>query len=987
VVTEKPLGLSAAKTTVIVELAGDPVTVADAEAVKPLTKAQRSAHRSKLRKAQVPAEAKIRALGGTVLADYQSAYNGLKVRISQKQVAALQALPEVTSVHRVTTVKINNVRGVPLLGAPSVWAGAPGVRGLHGEGVKVAVLDTGIDYTHADFGGPGTVAAFAAAQATSAQPANPAWFGPRAPRVKGGIDLVGDSYNADSSSEDYQPVPHPDPNPLDCDGHGTHVAGTAAGSGVLKNGKTYPGPYNASTVASHDWTVGPGVAPRADLYAVRVFGCEGSSDVVIDAIEWSVEHDMDVINMSLGSTFGTADSPDAVAASNAVKDGVIVVASSGNEGPNPYMSGSPASGNGVISVAANDPTPSYPGAHVALSTGTTLDAVNANDAELPTGALPVEVLMSDGVISLGCDPQEYVDAGVQGKLVVVRRGTCARAARAVFGQQAGAAAVLMVNNVDTLPPFEGTITGNPDEPGSEYLVTIPFLGVKSSDGAALIAADGKTATLSAFDLENPDYLGLASFSSAGPRGGDSWLKPDVTAPGVSIFSAGSGTGNDVAVISGTSMASPFTAGVAALVKQAHPRWRHVTDLKAAIVNTADPTKVSAYSTRGAGSGLVQAPGATRTQVVASGPKGSAAINYGFAELGRDYVATRSIKIRNLGDRAVTFTTATSTPQGSPHTVTLNRKTVRVPAHGTATLKARLAVPAATAGTSAEFADVAGLVTLTPTRGGNAGVGLKVAYYLVPQATSNIVTELNTRALVRYGTTTARTTNRRGAVTGTADWYAWGLKDGDEPANTFSDVKAVGARTWSGGLAFGIATHQRWSTASTNEFDVYIDANRDGEDDYDVVGVDLGLISTGTADGQMAVAVFDLATGDGAIELLADAPFNSTTLVLPVLIEQLCTNPKACVSAANPRFDYSVVSFGLADGTSDTVAGTATFNAFSPSVTTGIYDEVAPNEAVTETVTLDPAEFAKSPALGFFVMSHDNRSHREAQLIKVGAPKH
>jgi len=77
----------------------------------------------------------------------------------------------------------------------------------------------------------------------------------------------------------HQPVPHPDPNPLDCNGHGSHVAGTAAGTGVLANGATYTGTYDATTVSSNSWTVGPGVAPKADIYSIRVFGCNGSTDV------------------------------------------------------------------------------------------------------------------------------------------------------------------------------------------------------------------------------------------------------------------------------------------------------------------------------------------------------------------------------------------------------------------------------------------------------------------------------------------------------------------------------------------------------------------------------------------------------------------------------------------------------------------------------------------------------------------------------------
>ena len=150
-------------------------------------------------------------------------------------------------------------------------------------------------------------------------------------RVKGGIDLVGDDYNADDDSDNYQPIPHPDPNPLDCNGHGSHVSGSVGGSGVLASGATYTGPYDASTISANSWTVGPGVAPKVDLYGVRVFGCLGSTDVTVDAIEWAVENEMDVINMSLGSAFGSKDDPSAVASTNAAKAGVVVVTSAGNK--------------------------------------------------------------------------------------------------------------------------------------------------------------------------------------------------------------------------------------------------------------------------------------------------------------------------------------------------------------------------------------------------------------------------------------------------------------------------------------------------------------------------------------------------------------------------------------------------------------------------------------------------------------------------------
>ena len=203
-----------------------------------------------------------------------------------------------------------------------------------------------------------------------------------AARVKGGIDLVGDTYNADPDDPAYQPVPHPDPNPLDCNGHGSHVAGTAAGSGVTAAGATYNGPYNATTITGNSWRIGPGVAPKADIYGVRVFGCEGSTDVTVDAIEWAVDNDMDVINMSLGSSFGTKDDPSAVASTNAAKAGVVVVTSAGNSGPSQYITGSPGTAEGAIATAAIDPTPEFPGATITTSGGLSLPAVNAN--ELPT---------------------------------------------------------------------------------------------------------------------------------------------------------------------------------------------------------------------------------------------------------------------------------------------------------------------------------------------------------------------------------------------------------------------------------------------------------------------------------------------------------------------------------------------------------------------------------------------------------------------------
>jgi minor extracellular serine protease Vpr len=256
--------------------------------------------------------------------------------------------------------------------------------------------------------------------------------------------------------------------------------------------------------------------------------------------------------------------------------------------------------------------------------------------------------------------------------------------------------------------------------------------------------------------------------------------------------------------------------------------------------------------------------------------------------------------------------------------------------------------------------------------------------MVPQAVSNIETHIDTNALRRKGSAVATVTNRRGVVPGTAEWYAWGLYDSRDRGLGSNDMRAVGAQSSpsDGVMAFAIATNRRWSNASTNEFDVYVDVNGDGTDDYAVVGVDLGALTAGDANGQMAVAVFDLRTGDATIEFLADAPTDSSTLVLPVLFEQLCAAGSPCLSASNPRLRYHVVSFGTTDNTTDTIEGVASFNPFTPAISTGMVDVVRPNASATETVTINAAEFAKTPPLGLMVISHDNHSSDEAELIPV-----
>ncbi len=193
----------------MLEMRGDP-----AAARTDLSKAQQRAIARQLRTSQDRIKGRIDGLGGKVLATYQAAYNGVKVRISQAAVAELAELPGVVAVRSVRTFQPDNARGVPYIGAPAAWQDL----GLTGAGVRIAVIDTGIDYTHAGLGGSGSVAAY---DGNDPEVIEPGTF-PTA-KVVGGYDFAGNDY--DATGDLGSTTPSPDPDPLDCNGHGSHVVG------------------------------------------------------------------------------------------------------------------------------------------------------------------------------------------------------------------------------------------------------------------------------------------------------------------------------------------------------------------------------------------------------------------------------------------------------------------------------------------------------------------------------------------------------------------------------------------------------------------------------------------------------------------------------------------------------------------------------------------------------------------------------------------
>ena len=954
------------------------------------TKAQRDGWRSQIQAGQKPVVDAVRKSGGVIVSQMQDAYNGIHVHVKAADLTTLAAMSGVSGIHLVPTYKPALKQSVPYVGAPQAWT----TTGQSGAGVKIAVIDTGVDFYHADFGGSGNPAdyVYGLAHDTTAPAFNADGTTQAFPTAKipVGYDFVGDAYDASAAAGSPATIPHPDANPLDCNSHGTHTASTAAGQGVLASGQTYTGPYNASIYGTNDFRIGPGVAPQAQLYIYRVFGCNGSSDVVTEAINRAVVDGADVISMSLGSDFGTSDTPDAVAADNASRAGIVVVAASGNEGTSAYMTGTPGSSTRTLSVAAVDTNATFPGATITLPTGD-ISALNANGGgPLPITA-PLDVLMSGTDIALGCDASDYsANGGVAGKIVVTVRGTCDRVARVKLGQAAGAKAVIMVNTSAGLPPFEGPIPG----------VTIPFIGVEASAGAALVAANGANVTLSSAGLvSNPTYKNLADFTSWGPRFGDSALKPEVTAPGVSIVAAGMGTGSDVLVDSGTSMATPHVAGIAALVIASHPDWS-VNEVKAAIMSTSDTSsaKIVGYDPVGAGSGVAQAQLATTTAAIALTRDKLDTLSFDYVPLAGSYAATRAFVIENKGATSITYKlSAGFVGSAAGAKVSVFPGVVTVPAHQSRDVTARLTMSAA-AVKALPFADtsalgagallsVKGVVTATPLGAGAGVYRLHVPFLVVPRGVSAVTVGTPAPYKLTAGVATSSAKLRNvGIHDGTADVYSWGILDKDHTKGIAS-IRAVGVQSQLGSfcgaddstqcLIFAVNGWHQWSNAASAEFDIAIDTNGDGATDFLVVAIDDGAIFTGSFNGIVDSLTFD-AAGNLLGGFSADTPMNGSVIELPTLAGFMG------VTAAAPTFTYSITGFDLNTGAIDSVPGKAKFNAFTPSVSNGQFIALASGASAVLPLSVDPALQAATPSLGWMIVSLDNRNGAaQAALVPVG----
>lgn len=661
-----------------------------------------------------------------VLYRLHAAMNGVAVTSDVRNYARLTALPGVRAVYPIAPKYEQNSYAVPFQGGAQAWT----TYGDRGARSTIAIIDSGVDYTHADFGGPGTVAAYRAARATDTAPAAPTSYDhakfdattlDRRGRPAYFYDFAGDAYNPARAKFH---TPRPDPNPLDCGGHGSHVAGTAAGYGVTSDGHTYTGPYSTSTPFS-DLRVGPGMAPLAHLAVYKVFGCHGGTTLLGEAIDKAMDPNGDgstadhvnVINMSIGGDYDSPQEADTVLASRAARTGITVVSAAGNGGDLYDVGGAPADSPRVIAVASS----------VDASTVTdTLRVAGPPDIAGRYAALRAIAYkwhskpdLSGTVVALsapnnkdGCLPLSNADKSrVAGKIVfedwasddAVRR--CGSSDREANLEHTAATGYILGDDQEPFPGAFG-ITGGPKLPG----VLVAKTG---ADRIRAELAAGHTVTIARtrpnnFDEISPRVNDQLSFFSSRGIGDAGNVKPDIAAVGDSVFSAAIGTGNRGKDDSGTSMATPMVAGAAALITSRHPRWRPM-QVKADLMNTANHDLFVGTSHHGArfapnrvGAGRLDVQQALQNSVLAytvDGPNGtnSGNVSASFGPIavrvasGR-HTYRKTIRLQNTGGTAATYTasfvTRTRTP-GAAYSV--RPGTVHVAPHSTRDVTLTLSV--------------------------------------------------------------------------------------------------------------------------------------------------------------------------------------------------------------------------------------------------------------------------------------------------------
>lgn len=693
--------------------------------------------------------------GAKLLAVTTNGIPGAIVSADIAMVRELSSRRDVVAIRPVAEHEKSSTNSVQTTGALAAWQRT----GHFGDGVRIGIIDDGIDYTHAAFGGSGTKDAYSAIDSTKVD----ASYFPTA-KVVGGTDLVGNNYDASGAAG--SPIPVPDPNPISCGHHGTHGSSIIASQGVNADGSTFTGDYAKLTGETvNTMRVGPGMAPRALLYSIKVFGCEGlTSSLTPKALDWALDPDgdgdstdkLDIVSLALSSNYNAVDDPTALFVRKLARHDVLAVFSAGN-GTDLYdVAGSPGSlAPEALTVASTRDTyflrdalrVTTPAAQAGIRTGqfslayASMDSLDLNRPVVPLSAANAK----------GCAAYSPADAAaVAGKFAwlefddqaALDGQECGSVARANIAQAAGAAGVVLTGTMDH---FVARITGNKTMPMFQLTATTTeALRPVLAGGPLHVTLRGSDrASVPTYDDALSDTASI--FTSRGVRG--PVVKPDIAAPGDTIAAAFSGSGTDRAVFSGTSMSAPHATGITALIRQAHPDWTY-EEVKAGAMNTArhDVTdgKGKIFAPQRVGAGRIDADAALTTKVLAyvKGDPGVVSASFGVVAAGEPLALTKTIKVVNKGVTPAEFDVAYQGIVEAPgvrYEVSPNR--VRVGARGVATVEVSLRIddPAAlrkamdptmeaiqSARARQFVADASGRVVLTPRSGATVPLRVPVA---------------------------------------------------------------------------------------------------------------------------------------------------------------------------------------------------------------------------------------------------------------------
>ncbi|MDP8958472.1 MAG: S8 family serine peptidase [Actinomycetota bacterium] len=903
---ERSLMTAEGPQAVVVRLTEEPVADVAAEGAD-VAEQQAQLEVVKQQQQQLLGQASALQAEAEVLGTTQKALNAVILQMEAGLLRELAADPAVVSISPVVDYRLELPETVPYIGATAVHE-----LGFTGEGMRIAVLDTGVDYTHAHLGGPGSVEAYQAAYGTD--PSSPANKDPDDTfqgellfpneKVVGGFDFVGESWP-------FGPL-FPDPDPIDFGGHGTHVADIAAGLG--------------------------GVAPGAEVYAIKVCSsvspsCSGvalmrAMDLAVDPNgDGATDDHVDIINMSLGAPYGQAFYDDlSQAVENASAIGVLTVASAGNGSDKPYKAGSPAVAPSAISVAQTQvPSAVLPLMEIVSPPHIAgfYAAVHQPWSAPLTEVIEAPVQYGDGAGGnlLGCEP--FAPGSLSGLIVLVDRGDCFFSTK-IRNIQEGGGLIGIIGLVAPGEPFEGGFGGG--DP-----ITIPGYMISQEDSNAIKSGldDGVVAR---FDPDEgiPLVGHMVGSSSRGPTMLTNIIKPEIGAPGGSI-SAVVGSGDQVEAFSGTSGAAPMVSGSAALVWDAFP-GRSRAEIKAVLVNTAETDIMNEPEFFGGdlapisriGGGEVRVDRAVASPAAAWEAESSEpALSFRFHDITQATTQlTRTVTVRNYSDRAITYQITPvfrfAEDQANGAVQVQAPASVQVGANGQASFDVQLIIDGTAlrdwglnsgslgaSGDTLSIFEYDGYLLLDDTATAEDDESpLHVPWHVLPRLAGDVTAASETVEIdgEAFGFPAGQTTlGNHGVGTARIDAYSLigtsaNLPDAGRGENSaIIDLKSVGVATFpvppgfcspvdSFVMAFAVHTWERQTHANAPAaFAFDLDVDQDGTFDYQVFNLDL---ARDLSDGRNVTFVVDLGTRQATAFFFTDHGTNSGNTVLLFCGEQI-----------------------------------------------------------------------------------------------------